>query len=1099
MNRSATPWVFVSTHFPLYDTTYTPPPRDDPRSASWKPRGRGGLGADGAPVATKAQALLDLEPLMLEFKTDVYFAGHNHNYETTWPMAHNRCVQRNYSKPRAPIHITSGAASLLNDRFVNGAAWTREPRLSNASYSRLTMDRHKVHWQQVANSDGAILDAFVITKTDDSSAASTSRVQCTRGRVIAHSDRATAATQCTGAIGDACTFLCDAGFWPVGEHVCQTTFVGSKVLINATFFGGRCDRLCGGAAAATCPTGQVPVRSNTTDTTGGPCLKTVCMSADDALKHVGRGAYEVYQLARFAKTGVLRDHVELGAAVQPDMPGWIAGTGVQLIFECVGVEMGWTTKQAAQARVIQTLQALNGQLPGFNIGRNPHGIFPVFCNVSTGAYRGAPGAHTYTPMDSAFMMGGVLFAKSYFDDTDPGTNDSNTIAALADELFNSTRFDSLLCNRQGQVDPTATGIPMLQGENASFCSATQFPQPDGLYEFDEEIYAVYKAYVQACVIGGGGNGGGDGKPQGGCANKAIETMWTTWQGRKHKPNHIFDGHPLMSLWSGYMLQFPYFTIAPFNSDPTYVELYKQSWLADWAYFNSTDQRLGARGRYGLGAGPSPQWCSGGAAYIADRIGQKGTLPTGMSQCRIYSPYITAGYLPAAPEVITRHLLELLADGEAVFSVPGTPHHILWRRALLDPGWNNNNNNDTGVAPVEVTMVDLSSLLFGLSTLWLEDGFYQKYTNHGWWPSGDVVQSSDDKKHALKTDDAVASSPEDTWISNDVGLWNDTDGNPLHAHAGGMYFENGQYYFVGAGKMAYDQPYFEAYLIGLYRSADLGDWTLLSPSILNKSAFINATFKSPLINPHGPVVLSRPKLIKSAATGRYILVMGLMSSGRGTCVASSDTIDGDYTLESCFMANKKLPTCDSTVFRDESGEFFLAADTGSHAYEGISKLSTSGLSVTSADCNTVRCNGSSSCAMFSNETTAGEAPALFRSPASGKAYLWTSHLSGWAPNAAMLYEGTTETLCGATQDFKLLGNPSLSPTTHNSQSTFLQPVVHADNSTTLLYMSDRWCNPGLNWGPGGGTCAPNGNGATQHMSGCHCIRLRRRRVGGRFRT
>jgi hypothetical protein len=143
------------------------------------------------------------------------------------------------------------------------------------------------------------------------------------------------------------------------------------------------------------------------------------------------------------------------------------------------------------------------------------------------------------------------------------------------------------------------------------------------------------------------------------------------------------------------------------------------------------------------------------AYIADRIDQKGTLPTGLAQCRIYSPYITAGYLPAAPEVITQHLLELLADGEAVFSVPGTPYNVLWRRSMLDIGWNNNNDNmlnsnnshinnsgDDGmdggaaapVAPVEITMVDLSSLLFGLSTLWLDDGFYQKYTNHGWWAS-----------------------------------------------------------------------------------------------------------------------------------------------------------------------------------------------------------------------------------------------------------------------------------------------------------------------------------------------------------------------------
>ena len=113
----------------------------------------------------------------------------------------------------------------------------------------------------------------------------------------------------------------------------------------------------------------------------------------------------------------------------------------------------------------------------------------------------------------------------------------------------------------------------------------------------------------------------------------------------------------------------------------------------------------------------------------------------MSQCRIYSPYITAGYLPAAPELITRHLLELLADGDAVFSVPGTPHHVLWRRSMLDPGWNNNNNETT--TPVEITMVDVSSLLFGLSTLWLDDGFYQKYTNHGWYTNNDGRLKTDD--------------------------------------------------------------------------------------------------------------------------------------------------------------------------------------------------------------------------------------------------------------------------------------------------------------------------------------------------------------------
>jgi hypothetical protein len=38
------------------------------------------------PVPSKAQAVLDLEPMLAEFGIDFYFAGHDHNYETTWPV-----------------------------------------------------------------------------------------------------------------------------------------------------------------------------------------------------------------------------------------------------------------------------------------------------------------------------------------------------------------------------------------------------------------------------------------------------------------------------------------------------------------------------------------------------------------------------------------------------------------------------------------------------------------------------------------------------------------------------------------------------------------------------------------------------------------------------------------------------------------------------------------------------------------------------------------------------------------------------------------------------------------------------------------------------
>lgn len=101
--------------------------------------------------------------------------------------------------------------------------------------------------------------------------------------------------------------------------------------------------------------------------------------------------------------------------------------------------------------------------------------------------------------------------------------------------------------------------------------------------------------------------------------------------------------------------------------------------------------------------------------------------------------------------------------------------------------------------------------------------------------------------AIRTDDAVAAAEpalravenvEETIISNDVGLWNDTQGNPLHAHGGGLYTEAGLFYWVGAYTLGPDLPYEDSYSIALYSSPNLGDWELRSSSILNKSAFTN---------------------------------------------------------------------------------------------------------------------------------------------------------------------------------------------------------------------------------------------------------------------
>lgn len=140
------------------------------------------------------------------------------------------------------------------------------------------------------------------------------------------------------------------------------------------------------------------------------------------------------------------------------------------------------------------------------------------------------------------------------------------------------------------------------------------------------------------------------------------------------------------------MHLPYFMTHSFNSDEYYSKLFASHWQADRAFYHD-EQQAGEAGRYGLGAGPTPQWCSEGAGYLADRIDE------GSSFCRMYSPYITAGYLPAEPETITADILDILADGDAVLPFNVGDHtnhpvnafgtnvlHILWRKSMLDPAW-----------------------------------------------------------------------------------------------------------------------------------------------------------------------------------------------------------------------------------------------------------------------------------------------------------------------------------------------------------------------------------------------------------------------------
>jgi hypothetical protein len=118
-NRAAVPWILLTSHYPLYCSTCANIARANVSAASWVgPEFGGGAGAltaakpgDQTAGAMQATMLADLEPLMLKYGVDVYAAGHQHQYESMYPVKHGVPTAKHFENPRAPTHFLTGNVS----------------------------------------------------------------------------------------------------------------------------------------------------------------------------------------------------------------------------------------------------------------------------------------------------------------------------------------------------------------------------------------------------------------------------------------------------------------------------------------------------------------------------------------------------------------------------------------------------------------------------------------------------------------------------------------------------------------------------------------------------------------------------------------------------------------------------------------------------------------------------------------------------------------------------------------------------------------------------------------------------------------------------
>merc|ERR1712130_285026 len=165
VNRTVTPWIVLMGHYPLYCSSITLDGKFPAGTDASSPRTF--KGCVGTGESTVAKSREDIEPLMLKYGVDIYLCGHEHNYESMYPISKNECVQRSYTEPKAPVHVLSGSGGPPNlDTFGEPGPWTRMQVVDHVtSYMTITNETH-LTLDTYYNSNNSLVDTFTIIQSN---------------------------------------------------------------------------------------------------------------------------------------------------------------------------------------------------------------------------------------------------------------------------------------------------------------------------------------------------------------------------------------------------------------------------------------------------------------------------------------------------------------------------------------------------------------------------------------------------------------------------------------------------------------------------------------------------------------------------------------------------------------------------------------------------------------------------------------------------------------------------------------------------------------------------------------------------------------------
>lgn len=145
--RERYPWIIVCSHVPMYSSS-----------------------------GNNAELIKDIEPLLLQYHVDIYAVGHQHIYESEWPIGSNGHVPaKSFVKPSAPVHVITGAGAAPAFGSEGPIDPVLEVKAKADDFTRLSLYRWSysvveafnasvLSFQQIDNTNSSVIDTWTIYK-----------------------------------------------------------------------------------------------------------------------------------------------------------------------------------------------------------------------------------------------------------------------------------------------------------------------------------------------------------------------------------------------------------------------------------------------------------------------------------------------------------------------------------------------------------------------------------------------------------------------------------------------------------------------------------------------------------------------------------------------------------------------------------------------------------------------------------------------------------------------------------------------------------------------------------------------------------------------